>query len=143
MIFLGRHVGYPLASEFALKMKELTYIFAQSYPAGELKHGPLALIDAQTPVILISSTDPLIYQKLVANAQEVKARGAHLVVLGFEGQHELAQLADLYFACPVVKPLQAPFVLAGLMQFFVYQIAYQLGCSIDKPRNLAKSVTVE
>ena len=85
-IFLGRHISYPFALEAALKLKEISYIFAQCYPAGELKHGPLALVDAQTPVFIFSHPDPLIYQKLVSNAQEVKARNGHLVVFAFEGQ---------------------------------------------------------
>ncbi|MBT3455506.1 glutamine--fructose-6-phosphate transaminase (isomerizing) [bacterium] len=142
-IFLGRHVGYPLALEAALKLKEISYIFSQSYPAGELKHGPIALIDDRTPVFLFSHIDDLIYQKIVANAQEVKARGGHLVSFIFEGQHELEQLSDVCFVFPKVAPLLAPIAMVGVMQFFVYCIANELGCPIDKPRNLAKSVTVE
>ncbi|MDR3550505.1 MAG: glutamine--fructose-6-phosphate transaminase (isomerizing) [Candidatus Babeliales bacterium] len=142
-IFLGRHISYPFAMEAALKLKEIAYIFAQCYPAGELKHGPLALVDADTPVFLFSHRDPLIYQKLLSNAQEVKARNGHLIIFAFEGQTELCELADLLFIIPNVHPLLGPLAMTGLMQFFVYQIALQLGCAIDKPRNLAKSVTVE
>lgn len=142
-IFLGRHISYPFAMEAALKLKELSYIFSQCYPAGELKHGPLALVDAQTPVIIFSHLDPLIYQKLVSNAQEVKARNGHLLVFAFEGQLELLSLADTVFVIPKVNPLLAPLAMTGLMQFFVYQIAKVLERPIDKPRNLAKSVTVE
>jgi glucosamine--fructose-6-phosphate aminotransferase (isomerizing) len=142
-IFLGRHVSYPFAMEAALKLKEISYIFAQSYPAGELKHGPLALVDADTPIFLFSHQDPLIYQKLLINAQEVKARGGHLVVFAFAGQDELCELANVAFIIPKIKPLLGPLSMTGLMQFFVYQIAKELGCAIDKPRNLAKSVTVE
>lgn len=142
-IFLGRHITYPFAMEAALKLKEVSYIFAQCYPAGELKHGPLALVDKETPLFLFSCQDPVIYQKLVSNAQEIKARGGHLVVFAFEGQHELAELADLTFFIPKVQPLLGPIAMSGLMQFFIYQIAKELGCPIDKPRNLAKSVTVE
>lgn len=142
-IFLGRHISYPFALEAALKLKEISYIFAQCYPAGELKHGPLALVDAQTPVFIFSHEDPLIYQKLLSNAQEVKARNGHLVAFVFEGQHEMAALADQVFVVPRVKALLAPLAMTGLMQFFVYQIAKELGRPIDKPRNLAKSVTVE
>lgn len=142
-IFLGRHISYPFALEAALKLKEIAYIFAQGYPAGELKHGPLALVDSQMPIFLFSHRDPLIYQKLVANAQEVKARKGHLVVFAFEGQTELCSLADLVFIIPNVHPLLGPLAMTGLMQFFVYHIALELGCAIDKPRNLAKSVTVE
>ncbi len=142
-IFLGRHISYPFAMEAALKLKEISYLFAQCYPAGELKHGPLALVDAETPVFLFSSLDPLIYQKLVSNAQEVKARNGHLVVFAYEGQEELCAMADVTFVLPKVNPLLGPLAATGLMQFFVYQIAKVLNCPIDKPRNLAKSVTVE
>ena len=142
-IFLGRHISYPFALEAALKLKEISYIFSQCYPAGELKHGPLALVDAQTPVFIFSHEDPIIYQKLLSNAQEVKARNGHLVAFIFEGQHELQALADQIFMIPHIKPLLAPLAMTGLMQFFVYQIARELERPIDKPRNLAKSVTVE
>jgi len=142
-IFLGRHISYPFAMEAALKMKELPYIFAQCYPSGELKHGPLALVDSETPIFIFSHQDPLIYQKLLSNAQEVKARGGHLVAFAFTGQEELVALADESFIIPRVKPLLGPLSMTGLMQFFVYQIAKELNCAIDKPRNLAKSVTVE
>lgn len=142
-IFLGRHISYPFAMEAALKLKEIAYVFAQCYPAGELKHGPLALVDSETPIFLFSHVDPIIYQKLVANAQEVKARKGHLIVFAFEGQTELCALADQLFIIPKVNPLLGPLAMTGLMQFFVYHIARELGCPIDKPRNLAKSVTVE
>jgi glucosamine--fructose-6-phosphate aminotransferase (isomerizing) len=142
-IFLGRHISYPFAMEAALKLKEISYIFAQCYPAGELKHGPIALIDEHTPIFLFSNADPLIYQKLVANAQEVKARGGHLVIFAFEGQDELINLADTVFIVANLNPLLGPLVMTGLMQFFVYAIAKELDRPIDKPRNLAKSVTVE
>ncbi|MFH1644314.1 MAG: glutamine--fructose-6-phosphate transaminase (isomerizing) [bacterium] len=142
-IFLGRHISYPFAMEAALKLKEISYIFAQCYPAGELKHGPIALIDEKTPVVMFSVLDELLYQKLVGNAQEVKARNGHLLVFAFEGQEDLISLADNYFILPKVNQMLAPLAMTGLMQFFVYQITRQLGCPIDKPRNLAKSVTVE
>lgn len=142
-IFLGRHIAYPFAMEAALKLKEISYIFAQCYPAGELKHGALALVDEHTPVVLFSSMDELIYQKIESNAQEVKARKGHLVVFAFEGQEELIRMADTVFILPRIKPLLAPIAMTGLMQFFVYQITRQLNRPIDKPRNLAKSVTVE
>jgi glucosamine--fructose-6-phosphate aminotransferase (isomerizing) len=142
-IFLGRHISYPFAMEAALKLKEIAYVFAQCYPAGELKHGPLALVDSETPIFLFSHGDPIIYQKLVANAQEVKARKGHLIVFAFEGQTELCALADQLFIIPKVHPLLGPLAMTGLMQFFVYHIAREIGCPIDKPRNLAKSVTVE
>lgn len=142
-IFLGRHLSYPFAMEAALKLKEISYIFTQCYPAGELKHGPIALIDAETPVVIFSSLDELIYQKLLSNAQEVKARKGHLLIFAFEGQEELLALADNAFVIPHVNPFLGPLAMTGLMQFFVYQIACVLNRPIDKPRNLAKSVTVE
>jgi glucosamine--fructose-6-phosphate aminotransferase (isomerizing) len=142
-IFLGRHISYPFAMEAALKLKEISYIFAQCYPAGELKHGPIALIDNETPVFIFSSLDPIIYQKLLSNAQEVKARKGHLVIFAFEGQKELIELADQVFVIPKVNPLLGPLAMTGLMQFFIYAIAKELGRPIDKPRNLAKSVTIE
>lgn len=142
-IFLGRHISYPFAMEAALKLKEISYIFAQCYPAGELKHGALALIDEKTPVVLFSTVDHLMYEKLLSSAQEVKARKGHLVVFAFEGQNELIKLADLAFVFPQVNNLLGPLAMTGLMQFFVYQITKELGRPIDMPRNLAKSVTVE
>ncbi len=142
-IFLGRHISYPFAMESALKLKEIAYIFSQCYPAGELKHGPLALIDDQTPIFVFSSQDGVIYQKLLSNVQEAKARSGHIVAFVFEGKDELSSLADLAFVLPKVKPLLGPLAMTGLMQFFVYAIARELGRPIDKPRNLAKSVTVE
>lgn len=140
---MGRHISYPFGLEAALKLKEISYIFSQCYPAGELKHGPLALVDANMPVFIFSHQDPVIYQKLLANASEIKARNGHLVVFMLEGQHELKALADQAFVFPNVKPLLVPLAMTGLMQFFIYQIAKELRCPIDKPRNLAKSVTVE
>lgn len=142
-IFLGRHVSYPFAMEAALKLKEITYSFAEAYPAGELKHGPLALIDASTPVFIVSVLDEVIYKKILSNAQEVKARNGHIVAFAFEGQDELIALADSVFIIPHVNPLLGNLAMTGLMQFFMYQMAKSLGCPIDKPRNLAKSVTVE
>jgi glucosamine--fructose-6-phosphate aminotransferase (isomerizing) len=142
-VFLGRHISFPFALEAALKLKEIAYIFVDCYPAGELKHGPLALIDPQTPVMLFSCLDETIYKKLYANAQEVKARSGHLIVFAFEHQKELIELADTVFIFPKVSTLLAPLVMTGLIQFFIYQIATILDRPIDRPRNLAKSVTVE
>lgn len=143
IIFLGRHISYPLAMEAALKLKEISYIFTNAYPAGELKHGTLALIDATVPVFMFSHLDNIIYHKLVSNAQEVKARSGQLVVFAYEGQNELIELADYAFIIPISQTLLGPLVMTGLMQYFVYHIAKVLDRPIDKPRNLAKSVTVE
>jgi glutamine---fructose-6-phosphate transaminase (isomerizing) len=142
-IFLGRHDSYPFAQEAALKLKETAYVYTLSYSAGELKHGPLALVDANTPVVVFSSQDPVVYQKLVGNVQDVKSRGGHIVAFVFEHQKELRALADFAFVIPEVKPLLGTMAMAGIMQLFVYSIANELGRPIDKPRNLAKSVTVE
>lgn len=143
-LFLGRHSSYPLAMESALKLKEIAYVCAESYPAGELKHGPLALVDNTMPVYVFSHQDPLIYQKLVSNVHEVKARGGRVIVFAFEGQEELCALADTAFTIiGTVPQLLGPLAMVALMQYFVYAIAKERGCPIDKPRNLAKSVTVE
>ncbi len=142
-IFLGRHVSYPFACEAALKMSEISYKMSLAYPAGELKHGPLALIDSSIPVFVFSHADPLLYQKLLGNVQEVKARNGHIIAFACEDQKELIELADRVFIVPQTKPLLMPLVMTGLMQFFCYAVAKKCGLAIDKPRNLAKSVTVE
>jgi len=142
-IFLGRHISYPFALEAALKLKEISYIFSQAYPAGELKHGPLALVDENTPVFVFSHQNEVIYKKLVSNAEETKSRKGKIIAFAFEDQKELIRLADQVFIFPKVNPLLGPLAMTGLMQFLSYQIAKELKCSIDKPRNLAKSVTVE
>ncbi len=142
-IFLGRNITYPFALEAALKLKEISYLFTHAYPAGELKHGPLALVDKDVPVVLFSHADPEIYQKILANAQEVKARGGFLIVFACQGQQELIELADKSFEMKTVNPMLAPLAMTGLMQYFCYALAKAQGRSIDKPRNLAKSVTVE
>lgn len=143
-LFLGRHISFPLAIESALKLKEIGYVFAEGYPAGELKHGHLALVDENMPVYIFSHQDPHIYQKLVSNAHEVKSRGGHIIAFAYEGQHELCELAETAFVISGNVPtLLGPLAMIGLVQYFVYTIAKERGCPIDKPRNLAKSVTVE
>ena len=142
-IFLGRHVTYPFALEAALKLKEVSYIFAQCYPAGELKHGPMASIDKESPVFIFSHGDELIYREIVSDAREVRARGGIIVAFVFEGQSELMDLADTYFIIPSVAPLLVPIAMSGLMQFLVYCIAKELGCPMDRPRNLAEFATIE
>jgi glucosamine--fructose-6-phosphate aminotransferase (isomerizing) len=129
--------------EAALKLKETSHIYTQSYPAGELKHGGGHLIDNQTPVILFSVLDDIIYHKLVANAQEVKARGGLLIVFAFEGQDELINAADTAFVIPTVTPLLAPLAMTGLMQFFVHHITRQLRNPVGRPKNLAQPVIFE
>jgi len=143
-LFLGRHIGYPLAMESALKLKEIAYVFAESYAAGELKHGPLALVDETMPVYIFSHRDPIIYQKILSNAHEVKARGGKVIVFAYEKQDEVCELAETAFVISDDVPiLLGPLAMIGLVQYFVYRIAKERGCPIDKPRNLAKSVTVE
>ncbi len=143
MIFLGRSIAYPFALEAALKLKEIAYVFCQAYPAGELKHGALALIDSKTPVIVFSHPDPVLYQKTLSNVQEVKARGGRVLAFVFTGQHELKALADdalEFLSCGNHLSFLA---MTGVMQLLMYHCARVRGCAIDRPRNLAKSVTVE
>lgn len=142
-IFLGRQSSYAFACEAALKLKEIAYKFVDCYPAGELKHGHIALIEPGFPVFIFSLLDEKIYTKLLSNAQEVKARKGHLTVFAFEDQYELLQLADHAFVFKKVDMQLSQLVMTGVMQYFMFEIARILGHSIDKPRNLAKSVTVE
>ncbi len=142
-IFLGRHIGIPFAQEAALKLKEIAYVFAQAFPSGELKHGPLALIDQSTPVFLFSHPDPVMYQKLLASAQEIKARKGKILAFLFEGQDELSALVDDRIVFPRDSAYNSIIVMTGVMQLLMYSLARVRGCEIDKPRNLAKSVTVE
>ena len=143
ILFLGRHLTYPFAMEAALKLKEISYMCASGYSAGELKHGSIALIDQHTPVVIFSSPDQLIYQKLLSNAQEIKARKGILVAFAFEGQKQLIEIADYKFIFPQTTAHLAPIMMSGAMQLISYYFAKERGCEIDKPRNLAKSVTVE
>lgn len=142
-IFLGRHIGIPFAQEAALKLKEIAYVFSQAFPAGELKHGPLALVDQNTPVFLFSHPDPVMYQKLLASAQEIKARKGKILAFIFEGQDELSALVDDRLVFPLDSAYNSIIVMTGVMQLLMYSLARVRGCEIDKPRNLAKSVTVE
>ncbi len=142
-IFLGRHITYPLAMEAALKLKEISYLFAQSYPTGELKHGPLALVDETVPVVVFSLQDEEMYKKMLSNVYEVKARSGHIIAFAFEGQDELISLAHRVFILPSVPALLEPLAIIGIVQLWVYHLSKALGRSIDMPRNLAKSVTVE
>lgn len=142
-IYVGRHITYPLAMEAALKLKEASYIFAEGYPAGELKHGAIVMVDEQIPIILFSHQDQGVYQKLVSNAQEVKTRNGNLIAFAFEGQDELITLADTVFIIPPVAPLLEPIAMAGLMHLFAYHVGVALGRDVDRPRNLAKRVLIE
>ena len=141
-LFLGRGVHYPIALEGALKLKEISYIHAEGYPAGEMKHGPIALIDENMPVVAIATHTP-VYDKVVSNLQEVKARDGKLIVICDEGDEAVKKLADDVIEIPwTVEPLQ-PILSVIPTQLLAYYIALRRGCDVDQPRNLAKSVTVE
>jgi len=142
MFFIGRHLGFPIAMEGALKLKEISYIHAEAYAAGELKHGPLALVGPETPVVAIAVRDS-VYEKLLSNVREVDARGAPVLAIGTEGDKELRKFVDDVVYVPATNPLFAPVPVVVALQLFAYHVARVRGCSIDKPRNLAKSVTVE
>ncbi|MCL1840344.1 MAG: glutamine--fructose-6-phosphate transaminase (isomerizing) [Propionibacteriaceae bacterium] len=144
-VFLGRHVGYPAALEGALKLKELAYLHAEGFAAGELKHGPIAIIDSTTPVFVVvppQGRDQL-HDKVVSNIQEVRARGAHTVVLVERGDESVAPYADTVIELPRVSTLLQPVVAVVPLQLFACELASALGNDVDQPRNLAKSVTVE
>ena len=140
--FIGRNINYPLALEGALKLKEISYIHAEGYPAGELKHGPLALLSKDTPVLAIAMQDHT-YSKLVSNIEEVSARSAPVIILCQKGDQQIPKISDNYFELPEIDPVLSPFTIAVFLQLLSYYVAYELGTEIDKPRNLAKSVTVE
>ena len=142
VLFIGRHTGYPVAMEGALKLKEISYIHAEAYPAGELKHGPIALIEEGVPVVAVA-TSSHVYPKIISNIQEVKARGADVIAVATEGDEEIASLADHVLYVPDVHELLAPIVTVVPLQLLAYHIAKLRGCDVDQPRNLAKSVTVE
>ena len=142
VLFIGRHTGYPAALEGALKLKELSYIHAEAYPAGELKHGPIALIEDGVPVVAIA-TRCHVYPKMLSNIQEVKARGASVIAIVTEGDTEAARLADRVLEVPETPELLSPVVVTVPLQLLAYHVAVLRGCDVDQPRNLAKSVTVE
>ncbi len=140
--YLGRHVGLPTAMEGALKLKELTYVHAEGYPGGELKHGPLALIEPGVVVVAVA-TDPAMYDKMLSNLAEVKARGATLVVVATDDDETIGAVADYVLRVPATEPLFTPMVDVVPLQLFAYAMARGLGRNVDRPRNLAKTVTVE
>jgi glucosamine--fructose-6-phosphate aminotransferase (isomerizing) len=140
--YLGRHVGHPVALEGALKLKEISYLRAEGYPAGELKHGPIALIEPGTVVVGVATRSHL-WEKMCSNIQEVKSRGATVVLVGSDGDHQTADLADHMLWVPAVDPMLSPVVDALPLQFLAYWLAQAHGHDVDRPRNLAKTVTVE
>ena len=142
VFFVGRNINYPLALEGALKLKEISYIHAEGYPAGELKHGPLALLGEDTPVVAIAVQDHT-YSKLMSNIEEMSARKAPILTVCQKGDQQVPKISDYYFELPEIDPVLSPFPVAVFLQLLSYYIAHDLGTNIDKPRNLAKSVTVE
>jgi glucosamine--fructose-6-phosphate aminotransferase (isomerizing) len=141
-LYLGRGINHPLALEGALKLKELSYIHAEGYPAGEMKHGPIALIDRATPVVVLAPRDHL-YEKTRASIQEIKARDGIIVALASEGDTGIAAVADHVIRIPRATELLQPLLLAIPLQLLAYYVAVERHCDVDQPRNLAKSVTVE
>ena len=142
VLFLGRHVGYPMALEGALKLKELAYVSAEGFPAGEIKHGPIALVEQGTPVVVIAPRHAL-QAKLINNVQEVRARGARTIVLATDGDDSATPYADHVIALPDTKSLLTPLLTLVPLQVLSAEIARARGLDVDQPRNLAKSVTVE
>jgi glucosamine--fructose-6-phosphate aminotransferase (isomerizing) len=142
ILFIGRHTGYPAALEGALKLKEISYIHAEGYPGGELKHGPIALVEPGVPVIAIA-TACHVYPKMLSNIQEVRARGAEVIAVASEGDSEIDGVAHHVLRVPRTPELFSPVVVSVPMQLFAYHVAKLRGCDVDQPRNLAKSVTVE
>jgi len=141
--FIGRNINYPSVLEGALKLKEISYIHAEGYAAGEMKHGPLALLDCKTPVIAVAIQKDHTYEKMIANISEVAARESPVLAIGCESDRELAQISDAQICIPCVQPLFSPIPVIVVFQMLAYYAANKRGCSIDKPKNLAKSVTVE
>ena len=141
-LFLGRGIHYPLAMEGALKLKEISYIHAEGYPAGEMKHGPISLIDDSMPVLALLPDDAL-YEKMLSNVSEAKARGGIVIAVATEGDRHIAEIADQVIYIPRASAEVSPMLLAVPMQMLAYHIAVRRGCDVDQPRNLAKSVTVE
>ena len=148
-LYLGRGIHFPIALEGALKLKEISYIHAEGYPAGEMKHGPNALIDENLPVVVLATRDPdsqesqVHYEKTLSNIQEVRARSGIVVAIACEGDEEVAKMADHLITVPHTRELLFPLLEMIPLQLLAYYIAVRRGCDVDQPRNLAKSVTVE
>jgi glutamine---fructose-6-phosphate transaminase (isomerizing) len=141
-LYLGRGINYPIALEGALKLKEISYIHAEGYPAGEMKHGPIALISSDMPVVTLV-TQNNVYEKTLSNLMEVKARDGEVIAIADEGDERISKIADHVFHVPKVSEVLSPILLAIPLQLLAYHVAVHLGCDVDQPRNLAKSVTVE
>ena len=141
-IYLGRGINYPVALEGALKLKEISYIHAEGYPAAEMKHGPIALIDEEMPIVVIATRDK-IYEKIVSNIQEIKARKGRIIAIVNEGDTQVANMVDYVIEIPEIAPELEPLLTVVPLQLLSYYIAVCKGKDVDQPRNLAKSVTVE
>ncbi len=141
-LYLGRGINFPVALEGALKLKEISYIHAEGYPAAEMKHGPIALIDENMPVVCVAPKDE-VYPKVISNMQEVKARGGRIIAVTSEGNGDLRHVAEHQLRVPACLPLLSPILTVIPLQLLAYHIAVRRGCDVDRPRNLAKSVTVE
>ncbi|MCH7761644.1 SIS domain-containing protein, partial [candidate division TA06 bacterium] len=138
----GRGYNFPIALEGALKMKEISYIHAEGYPAAEMKHGPIALIDENMPVVVIA-TQGSVYDKVLNNIEQVKARKGRVIAIATEGDDEIHKKVDHVIYVPPTKPYLTPLLTVIPLQLLAYHVAVLRGCDVDKPRNLAKSVTVE
>jgi glucosamine--fructose-6-phosphate aminotransferase (isomerizing) len=141
-LYIGRHIGLPVALEGALKLKEISYIATDAYAAGEMKHGPIALLDDSTPVVCVATDSPVL-DKVASNMQEVRARGAHVVAIATEGNETIARQADYTITLPAINWMLQPMLAAVPLQLLAYEIARRRGLNVDQPRNLAKTVTVE
>jgi glucosamine--fructose-6-phosphate aminotransferase (isomerizing) len=141
-LFLGRGLNYPIALEGALKLKEISYIHAEGYPAGEMKHGPIALIDENMPVVSIVTQDH-VYEKMISQIEQVRARNGIVISLINDGDSEVAKKSDHVLSIPKSHPLLTPIISVIPLQLLAYHIAVWRGADVDQPRNLAKSVTVE
>jgi glucosamine--fructose-6-phosphate aminotransferase (isomerizing) len=141
-LYLGRGYNYPVALEGALKLKEISYIHAEGYPAAEMKHGPIALIDKDMPVVFIATRDS-VYGKVLSNIAEVKSRGGRVIAIATEGDAQIAEKVDHVFYIPSTSDCLTPILSVIPLQLMAYHMAVMRGCDVDKPRNLAKSVTVE
>jgi glucosamine--fructose-6-phosphate aminotransferase (isomerizing) len=141
-LYIGRHVGLPVALEGALKLKEISYIATDAYAAGEMKHGPIALLDESTPVVCVATDSPVL-EKLASNMQEVRARGAHVIALTSAGNQEIVKHADAAIEVPAIDWMLQPILAVIPLQMLAYEIARRRGLNVDQPRNLAKTVTVE
>ena len=141
-IYLGRGYNFPVALEGALKLKEISYIHAEGYPAAEMKHGPIALIDENMPVVFLCPRDSA-YDKVMSNMMEVRARRGRIIAIASEGDRDVAARADHVIYIPQTLPMLQPMLSAIPLQLLAYHVAVMRGCDVDQPRNLAKSVTVE